>query len=140
MSFLMGGPCPVVSGSAARCHFWWGTRYIWRSRWRSFLLYYKCNKSKWQYVHFGKECIPNWLYHLYRRARVTHLYMFGCVSLQVYITVYVCLQVYTFGAQYWLACFASVLSALLAAFIYVPVLYPLRMVSVNHVSNHVAWF
>ena len=43
-------------------------------------------------------------------------------------------QVYTFGIQYWMACFASMLSALLACLIYVPVFYPLKMVSVNDVS------
>ena len=62
------------------------------------------------------------------------VYMFGCVSLQVYMFVCVSLQVYTFGAQYWMTGFASMLGAILSALVYVRVLYPLRMISVNQVS------
>ena len=43
-------------------------------------------------------------------------------------------EMYAFGAQYWLGVFGVVLGACLASWVFVPLFYPLQLVSVNEVS------
>ncbi len=43
-------------------------------------------------------------------------------------------ETYAFGGQYWLFAVGTSIGAVLAAVIYVPLLYPLKLISVNEVG------
>ena len=42
-------------------------------------------------------------------------------------------EMYAFGSQYWMSAFGKGAGALIACYLFVPVLYPLKLVSVNEV-------
>ena len=46
-------------------------------------------------------------------------------------------EMFAFGAQYWLGSIAIALGAILAALVFVPVFYPLRITSVNEVIYNI---
>ena len=43
-------------------------------------------------------------------------------------------EIYTHGAQYWMGTFGHAIGATMASFVFVPVFYPLKLISVNEVS------
>lgn len=45
-------------------------------------------------------------------------------------------ETYAYGGLYWVHCAGNVLGALLAVILFVPVLYPLKLTSVNQVRIH----